>query len=206
MNDKNIDKRFEGQQNRSINTQDFEIREIDEENRTFEISFSSETPVERWGAYEVLSHKSGAVMLERINTTGCLLFNHNRDMILGKVIKAKINKKRGTATVQFADSEAAEPYYQLVKSGMLRGVSVGYVIHEMVRTVKGKGENAVTTYTATKWEPIEISIVSVPADITVGVGRSITDAAETPQRSLKMVDNLIQINNNKLRLSLKEVK
>ena len=101
-----------------------------------------------------------------------MLFNHNRDKVVGKIIKAKIENKRGIARVQFDTDEESEVIYGKVKNGTLRGVSVGYAIHEYSREVTGKGEELQVTYTATLWEPLEISIVSVPADISVGVGRS----------------------------------
>lgn len=197
--DKN--KRFDGEQQRSLCSEDFEIRVLNEEERVVELSFSSETPVRRWGAYEVLSHKSDAVQLDRINSTGCLLFNHNRDKVIGKILEAKVKNKRGIAKVQFDDDEESIVYFNKVKNKTLRGVSVGYIILETERHTKGKGKNAEEIFTATKWEPIEISIVSVPADITVGVGRSMTEAADDkPYRSRKMLDNIIKINSNEMLL------
>ena len=189
-------KRFDGVQRRAVDVAEYDMRVVDEENRIVELSFSSETPILRWGDYEVLSHKKDAVMLERINTTGCLLYNHNRDRVIGKIVEAKIKNKRGIATVQFHDDEESTIIYNKVKNQSLRGVSVGYIIYEMERTTKGKGSAAEVTYTATRWEPLEISIVSIPADISVGVGRAV---AVKEQRGLKMLDNLIKINNNRFR-------
>ena len=190
------DKRFDGEQRRAMDIDASGIRVVDEEQRIVELSFSSETPILRWGDYEVLSHKTGAVMLERINTTGCLLYNHNRDKVIGRIIKAQIKSKRGVATVQFDDDDESAVIYNKVKSGSLRGVSVGYIIYEMERVTKGKGATAQTTYTATRWEPLEISIVSVPADISVGVGRSMREAAA--ERKITNVDCQIKINQNKI--------
>lgn len=186
-------KMFEGMQKRAFEAEADGIRLVDDENRIVELSFSSETPVRRYGASEVLSHKSGAVMLERINNTGCVLFNHDWDRVVGKVIKAKIEKKRGVARVQFDTDADSDVIFQKVKSGTLRGVSVGYYIHEHTRSVTGKGEELQVTYTATKWEPIEISIVSVPADISVGIGRSMA-AGDT--ENIKMLENQFKVNQN----------
>lgn len=188
------DKRFDGVQRREIGLSDCELRVLDEDNRIVELSFSSEAPVMRWGAFEVLSHKRGSVLLERLNKTGCLLYNHNRDKVIGKVLKAGIKDKRGVAEVQFDDDEESLVYYGKVKAGTLRNTSVGYIVHEQKREVTGKGETLQVTYTATKWEPIEVSIVSVPADISVGVGRSMTDGAG---RNAKLCERQIQINKNK---------
>lgn len=147
------------------------IRTVDEERRIVELSFSSETPVERWGCYEILSHSDGAVMLERLNTSGCLLFNHDRNKVIGKILKAEIKDKRGIARVQFDDDEQSLIYYNKVKNGTLRNTSVGYHMHEVRREATGKGNDLKVTETATLWEPLEVSIVSVPADYSVGVGR-----------------------------------
>lgn len=189
-------KRFEGALTRSFGGLE-SIRVLDEETRTVELSFSSEEPVTRWGDDEILSHKNGAVLLDRLNTTGCLLFNHNRDYVVGKIVSATVKKKRGIATVEFDKDEASEVIFQKVKNGTLRGVSVGYRILSMdSRIVKVNGRSK-TIYTATLWEPTEISIVSVPADTSVGVGRSM--AAER-YRPINIVNHKIKINENILKL------
>lgn len=190
------EQRFEIMQ-RQMDAESGEVRTLDDSTRTVELSFSSETPVERWGASEILSHKSGAVMLERLNKTGCLLYNHNRDKVIGKVIKASVKNRRGIATVQFDDDDESLIYYNKVKNGTLRNVSVGYIVHEQQRTATGKDETMHVTYTATKWEPIEISIVSVPADISVGVGRSVTENGQIKN----YVDYRMKINQNLIKIA-----
>lgn len=188
-------KRFEGALTRSFGGLE-SIRVLDEEARTVELSFSSEEPVTHWGDDEILSHKNGAVLLDRLNTTGCLLFNHNRDYVVGKIVSASIKKKRGIATVEFDRDEASEIIFQKVKNGTLRGVSVGYRILSMdSRIVKVNGRSK-TIYTATSWEPTEISIVSVPADTSVGVGRSMTAEGH---RTTNIVNHKIKINENVLK-------
>lgn len=204
-------KRFSGVQNREMILSDISVRVLstdeggDEEGRTVELSFSSETPVMMYGAYEVLSHKKSAVMLDRLNNGGCLLFNHHRDKILGAILKAGIKNKRGVAVVKFDDDEESLMYLGKVKSGSLRNVSTGYMVHEYERSVKGKGEAAEVTYTATLWEPVEISLVSIPADPTVGVGREMAEDTGSAKRtftghSTKTVDCQIKINQNKLKM------
>jgi HK97 family phage major capsid protein/HK97 family phage prohead protease len=141
---------------------------VDAEKRTIEFSFSSEAPVERWFGDEVLSHKKGAADLARLNDGGALLFNHDTDQLIGVVEKAWIDGGRGMARVRFANTPKADEFLGMVSDGILRNVSFGYRIHEMVESIKdGK-----STFTATRWEPYEVSFVSVPADATVGVGRA----------------------------------
>jgi HK97 family phage prohead protease len=196
-------KRFDGMQCREIDIDASGLRVLDEDKRIVELSFSSEMPVERWGAYEVLSHKKDAVMLERLNTTGCLLYNHDRDKVVGKILKAEIKNKRGIARVQFDDDAESLIYYDKVKSGTLRSTSVGYVVHSQTRTATGKGETLQVTYTATKWEPLEISIVSVPADITVGVGRSMEEGTSGHMKNY--VDYQMKINQNLINARRNEI-
>jgi HK97 family phage major capsid protein/HK97 family phage prohead protease len=145
---------------------------IDAESRTVEFPFSSELAVERWFGDEVLSHKKDAADLTRLNDGAPLLFNHNMDEIIGVLEKAWIGTdKRGYAQVRFAKTARADEVMSMVNDGILRNVSFGYRISEMVESVKdGK-----STYTATRWEPFEVSLVTVPADHTVGIGRAETD-------------------------------
>ena len=70
-------------------------------------------------------------------------------------------------------------------------------MHEQQRTATGKDETMHVTYTATKWEPIEISIVSVPADISVGVGRSVTENGQIKN----YVDYRMKINQNLIKIA-----
>lgn len=145
---------------------------VDAESRTVEFPFSSELAVERWFGDEVLSHDKSAADLTRLNDGAPLLFNHNMDEIIGVLEKAWIGAdKRGYAVVRFAKTARADEVLSMVNDNILRNVSFGYRISEMVESIKdGK-----STYTATRWEPFEVSLVTVPADHTVGIGRAEAD-------------------------------
>ena len=176
--------------------------------RKFRISFSSEEPYERWFGPEILDHKEGAVDLTRLNSIGCVLFNHNRDRIIGKILRAWIENNRGEAEIEFDTDAEAEVIFQKVKSGTLKGVSIGYIVDawEEVSANKQSGDGRFTgpCSIATRWEPYEISIVSVPADATVGVGRSKKPEVAPVQPQTKGVSSFyfnekqLQINNNLL--------
>jgi HK97 family phage major capsid protein/HK97 family phage prohead protease len=142
------------------------------EERTFEFPFSSEYPVARYFGNEVLSHEGDAADLARLNDGAPLLFNHNPDKVVGVVERAYINgkDKRGYAKVRFSRNKFAQEVLDDVKDGILRGISFGYAIDKM--------EERNGDYVATKWSPHEVSVVSIPADPTIGIGRSlITEAA-----------------------------
>ena len=145
----------------------------DADTDTFELSFSSETPVARQYGDEVLSHAAGAVDLSRLNDSAPLLFNHNPDQLLGVVDSASVVGGKGRATVRWGTSPEAAAKRKDVAIGVLRNVSVGYQINEMDQDEDG-------TYVARNWTPVEISLVSVPSDPTVGIGRSLeNDSVKT---------------------------
>lgn len=184
-----------------------EIRSKNNEDgsRRFILSFSSEEPYERCWGTEILDHSENAIDLTRLNTIGVVLFNHKRDYVVGKVIKAWIENGRGCAEIEFDNDADSELIYQKVKSGTLRGVSVGYMIESIEEVAANKtsadGRFTGPCYIARKWQPYEISIVSVPADETVGVGRdaefiNLQSNAKPKGSTLSVVDATIQINKN----------
>lgn len=154
------------------------IDHVDTDSRTVELSFSSETPYGRWFGDEILCHDEECINLERFNNgLGTVLFNHDRDAVVGHIDKVWLEDNRGKALVRFDTDEQSETIFQKVQSGTLQGVSVGYAInrYEVLEDKDTKSTNGRfngPAYVVTDWEPLEISIVSVPADPTVGVGRS----------------------------------
>ena len=150
------------------------------DSRKLTLSFASETPYERWFGPEVLCVDETAMNMQRFQDgLGCLLFNHDRDKVIGKIERAWIEDNRAYADVTFDDDEFADSIFNKVKSGTLKGVSVGYRVGEYteVRIDEDFAQGRIKgpCYVASKWEPYEISIVSVPADTTVGVNRSLND-------------------------------
>lgn len=187
---------------------DCSIRSVEGEGneRKFILSFSSEEPYERWFGKEILSHAEGAVDLNRLNSIGCVLYNHNRDKVLGKVLRAWVEDGRGLAEIEFDKDAEAEIIYQKVKNKTLKGVSVGYRVKTWEEVAPNKmssdGRFAGPCSIATYWEAYEISIVSVPADATVGVGRSQEENELVEQEKgascFYFVEKQLQINRNYL--------
>jgi HK97 family phage major capsid protein/HK97 family phage prohead protease len=151
---------------------------VSEDERTIEFPFSSEYPVARYFGNEVLQHDIRSADLARLNDAAPLLFNHDPDRVIGVVERAWIDgqKKRGYATVKFSRNAFAQEVLADVKDGVLRNVSFGYAINDMEQ--RGSGE-----FLATSWAPYEISVVSIPADPTVGVGRSLETDPAAPAAS-----------------------
>lgn len=155
----------------------FQRESVDVEKRTVEVAFSSEEPVERWFGDEILSHAAGAVDLSRLNDGGAVLFNHDWDDQIGVIERAWVDAdRRGRALVRFGNSAKAAEKFQDVQDGILRHISVGYSIANFEEEVSDGSR----TFTATRWQPYEISFVTVPADPTVGVGRSAEPFIENP--------------------------
>lgn len=150
---------------------------INEDERTVELSFSSETrDVERWFGIEILDHGPKAVRLDRMRANGPLLFNHDWNAHIGAVQDIRIEKRKGKAVVRFGNSAFADEKFRDVKDGVLTAVSFMYRVFKLV--LEEEVEDGPNVYRATDWEPIEISLVTVPADISVGVGRAAGESFE----------------------------
>ena len=164
----------------------------DEDQRSVALSFSSDIPYTRYDYSsdrkynEILSHEPGSVDLGRLEQIGTLLFNHDADRPIGGIERVWVEGNRGKALVRFDEDEDAENIFQKVKRGSLRGVSVGYRVHEWEK--RGKDDMI-----ATKWEPLEISIVSVPADASVGVGRSFFEREENTEGGTQMPEMVQEV-------------
>ncbi|TJS07975.1 major capsid protein [Escherichia coli] len=145
----------------------------------FEIAFSSTLPYQRqfWDEQnqemvvldEILVHTPEAVDLSRLNNNAPLLFNHNFDNHIGVVCNARIDVDNvGRATVRFSKhGTLANDIRNKVIEGTMEKISVGYDIKEYhIDYTKGQ-------LIVTKWAPYELSFVTVPADDTVGLNRSL---------------------------------
>lgn len=144
---------------------------INEDERTVDLAFSSEMPVSRWFGDEILDHSPESVRLERMQDGAAVLVGHNPDDHVGVVESVSIDEDRtGRVRVRFGRGERANEIFNDVLDGIRKHVSVGYQIHNA--TVEERGKDELDIVRVTDWEPFEVSIVSIPADPTVGVGRS----------------------------------
>lgn len=166
----------------------FERQTIMEDQRRATLAFSSEMSVDRGWGIEILDHSPGSIDMEFIGSGRApLLVDHEMADQVGVVEQISLGSDRvARAVVRFGKSKRAEEIWQDVKDGIRSNVSVGYVINEMVSDGK-QGDREV--FRATSWMPLEISIVSIPADTSVGVGRALEVAEpkiivkETPKMS-----------------------
>ncbi len=149
------------------------VDSVDPEARTVELVFSTGAPVTRMDWWtgdryiEKLSLKPEHVHLDRLNAGGPLLDAHSAYSIadqIGVVVSgsAKVNGKEARATVRFSKRDAVEPIFQDVRDGIVKNVSVGYLINKFEEEA-GNG-NKLPIRTAVDWTPYEISMVPMPAD------------------------------------------
>ena len=167
----------------------FSLREANEADRTAEIAFSSEEPYERWFGVEILDHSSKSVDMDRITNAAPLLLDHDRQDQIGVVTSARIDDdKVGRAVVKFSRSAKGEEIFRDVLDGIRTKVSVGYQVKDMKLVSETEG---VDTYRVTDWMPFEVSLVSIPADDSVGVGRN-DEPEEEDEDLLRRVEALEQ--------------
>ncbi len=147
------------------------------------VSFSSEKPYNRWFGPEILDHGGNGPNLSRLNAVGVVLFNHDPDQVLGKILRAWSENGRGMAEIEFDADPEAEKIFQKVAAGTLKTTSVRYSVEDWEDVKSGNtstdGRFPGPCRIARKWTPLEISIVSVPADDSVGVGRAETESSQT---------------------------
>jgi len=147
---------------------------IDEENRRVRIGVSSEEPVERDFGMEIISHSEEDIDTSFIGSgRSPLLLDHDMKKQIGVVERYEIDSatKSAKAIVRFGRSELAEEIYQDVRDGIRQNISVGYKINGMERMKEMKDDRPMFRVRTT---PLEVSVVSIPADSSseVGVGRS----------------------------------
>lgn len=145
-----------------------------DENR-FAFALSSEQPADQWFGTEVLSHKSAAIRQDRLKAGIPLLFNHDRDQHMGVVDSYNIKDGKLRVEGKWSTSEFAQQKKRDYADGILKDASVGYLIHKIQRDQVGEYPSGDDTLNVTDWEPMEASLVTIPADPTVGVGRAVGD-------------------------------
>lgn len=200
-------------QQRKIETEQFKrsfiIKKsaVDEEARTVELAFSSEEPYERWFGVEILDHSPQSVRLDRLNGGAALLVGHDTTDQVGVVDSARVDAdRRGRAKTRFSRSNRGQEILQDVVDGIRTLVSVGYMIHKY--TVEER-TGLPDLIRVTDWEPYEISIVPIPADVTVGVGRELEAppgfvpeqfiTEETAQRLLEVLKSIPETETKEVR-------
>jgi HK97 family phage major capsid protein len=143
-----------------------------EDEELYDVSLSSEEPVDRWWGREILLHGKENINLERTKDGLPLLASHNsRSLPIGRMYDFRVDDGKLRAGLRFSKIQAGRDAKTLVDEGH-REMSIGYSIDEYEVT-PGKADEP-SVFRATRWTPMEGSIVAVPADHTIGVGRNST--------------------------------
>ncbi len=154
-----------------------EAKIVDEDKRTVSIAVSSELPVERSFGKEILVHEKGAIDMGFLSSGRApLLLDHDMEKQIGVIESVELSGDRKLrAKVRFGRSALAQEVFQDVVDGIRSNISVGYRVNKMERSNTAKDE-----YLVRAWSPMEVSVVSIPADPSVGVGRSAAAPEPTP--------------------------
>ena len=199
--DKRMSQEFETEERFDRSTLTFRaatVEATDEDDRRVRMSLSSEEPVERNFGMEVLEHTAEAIDMSRIASGNApLLKDHDMTKQIGVVEEAYLDRadRKLRAVVRFGKSALAREVYEDVKGGVIRNVSIGYLIKNMDE----KGNNG--TVRVNQWMPYEASITAVPADNTVGVNRSANFVETTKvKEDIKMTE----VNHDEIRAEAAE--
>jgi HK97 family phage major capsid protein len=169
---------------------------VNESERRVQIAVSSELPVERSFGMEVLDHNPASIDLAFLASGRApLLLDHDPEQQIGIIEEVTVDSLARVmrATVRFGKGALAGEVFQDVVDGIRQNVSVGYRVNKMVRDDSVDG----TVYRVNSWTPLEASIVSIPADMSVGVGRSV----EIISNSLEGLE-MTEVNKDELRASI----
>jgi len=150
---------------------DDEPDEADDER--FDMSFSSEEPVERWFGDEILDHSADCIDMSRAANGLAYLVDHNTGDQVGIIEGLRSENKKLRGIVRFSRSQRAQDVKRDVQDKIRPFTSIGYRVNEMVLEKEEKSDQGTKrTYRVSKWTPMEGSTVAVPADVTVGAGRA----------------------------------
>ena len=156
-----------------------EADSISEESRTVNLAFSSEAEYLRSNGNEILDHSPESVVLDRMKDGAPVLVDHDPADHVGVVEKVSIDSDRiGRAQVRFGRSARASEIFQDIVDGIRRLVSVGYKVLETKSERDQMGDDP-GAYRVVKWQPFEVSLVSIPADHSVGIGRNLETEEES---------------------------
>ena len=184
---------------------------VDIEKRTVDVVYATETPVLTWDwsegqFYEVLAITPEAIMTERLDSGAPVLNSHNKSNVLeqlGVIDRHWIADGQAWATIRLSKRPELDSLLQDIADGIVRNISAGYRVWEYTKVTTA---DSIPTYRATKWEPHEVSWVTVPADVRSGVrsqGESpytavvISDEAEQQQSTNQSTTSIMTDEKNK---------
>ncbi len=190
---KKKDKRL-SRENMETRGMSFDGKVVDEDKRTVRIAVSSEEPVERSFGNEILDHSERSIDLSFAKSGRMpLLLDHDPRQQIGVVENVNLDgsARRLRATVRFGRNGLAKEVFDDVVDGIRSNISVGYHVNDMER-------QDAESYRVKSWLPMEVSVVSIPADRTVGVGRAAEKPPAQPITETLIREETIMSEDNKI--------
>jgi HK97 family phage major capsid protein len=148
------------------------------EDRRIPVAISSENPYQRYDWWEgqtyleVLDHSPESVDLSRAEDGLPFLLDHNRTIQVGLLEEVRLEDKKIRAEIRMGNHPDADWLERDIRAGIRTKISVGYT-RDPNNIEKTQGEDdKLPTVRIKRWTPLEGSSVAIPADPTVGIGRS----------------------------------
>lgn len=145
---------------------------------TVKVIASTDAAVDFGGYREVLTHADGAVDFSSCRSA---LLNHDKNQIIGGVRGITISGGQCLAQMQIspdARTQTGVKVLDLVRSGALSGVSIGYTYSDK----NASYDEDTRTVTARKWMLREISLTPTQADTSAHVERSLPESFKPAAR------------------------
>ena len=177
MNNKNI-------------TRELQIESFDDTSELLIFSICSDTPYTRYdlemGEYnEILKITDESIDWSRLNTGACaFLKDHNPNEQIGVIKKAWIDDNKLKCAVEFSTNPEVQYIVDDIKKGIRTNTSIGYQINSF----HWENINGVKSMIVDNFMIYEASLVSIPADETVGYNRSLNiEDTEDMKKSKKEI-------------------
>lgn len=176
-----------------------DVRAEGDHDRIISVLFATEQPVARWYGIEQLQVDESSMQLDRILSGGApFLLNHDPSAQVGVLLPQTLKVEGGEARIDVKISRNEDELWQDLQDGIKKNISVGYYALETEIVQQKQGVDTYDSYKVTKWEPVEVSLVAIPADIMCGVGRS--------KESLLVTDSIEKLNMEKSKMPEVEVR
>lgn len=150
-------------------------KEGDKPSERYTITVSSEYEMARadWDGVwrEVLDHGPGAIELDWFKSGAApFLADHDRHDQIGALSNPRVEDRKLKVDLRWASTTRAQEIKSMVDEGVRPSVSVGWAPKKAERVERNKDKGDL--WRVTRWEPKEVSSVSIPANPTVGFGRA----------------------------------
>ena len=165
---------------RSLSIDDKIRATLSDDGRTIELSAASDAIVDMGYYREQLRLDNDAVDIYT-GDGAAFLWMHDRSKPLGRaenfVIDNSGDVKRLRCSVRFDTHQLAAEKLKSVQDGFLSEISVGYRVLDEDEREDEQGEY----YYVKRWSLLEVSLVTIPADNKVGIGREAPKTEEVTQ-------------------------